>query len=84
VDTLWNLRHAGGLLFREFRRDGPHGENPRKRLQALYDRAAEMRVLSTMMDHVETQAIMIRLADDYDKLGERAEKRANGQVPLRS
>jgi hypothetical protein len=45
------------------------------------DRAAEMRILSTMMDHIETQAIMIRLADDYDKLADRAEIRSNGGVP---
>jgi hypothetical protein len=39
------------------------------------DRAAEMRALSlsdTMQD-AETNAIMLRLADDYDKLADRAE-----------
>jgi hypothetical protein len=45
------------------------------------DRAAEMRILSTMMEHVETQAIMIRLADDYDALAVRAEARSNGGYP---
>jgi hypothetical protein len=45
------------------------------------DRAAEMRVLSTMMSDIETQAIMVRLADDYDKLADRAEVRANGERP---
>jgi uncharacterized membrane protein len=47
------------------------------------DRAAEMRILSTMMEHIETQDIMVRLADDYDKLAERAEQRAKMDV-LRS
>ena len=37
------------------------------------DRAAEMRILSTMMEHVETQAIMARLADDYDKMADGAD-----------
>ena len=40
------------------------------------DRAAEMRVLSTTMHDVETIAIMLRLADDYDILADRAEARA--------
>jgi hypothetical protein len=43
-------------------------------------RAAEMRILSTTMENVETQAIMIRLANDYDKLADRAERRV-GYTP---
>ena len=45
------------------------------------DRAAEMRIPSTMMQEIETQSIMIRLADDYDKLADRAEHRSNGERP---
>jgi hypothetical protein len=45
------------------------------------DRAAEMRVLSTMMQHAETQDIMVKLADDYDKLADRADIRSNGNIP---
>ena len=45
------------------------------------DRAAEMFILSTMIKAAETRAIMVRLADDYDKLAERAEQRSNGEVP---
>ena len=41
-----------------------------------HDRAAEMRVLSEMMNGVEARAIMLRLADDYDKMADRAEARA--------
>jgi len=37
------------------------------------DRAAEMRALSETMDDVEARAIMLRLAEDYDKLADRAE-----------
>ena len=33
-----------------------------------HDQAAEMRVLSEVMKDNETRSIMLRLADDYDKL----------------
>jgi hypothetical protein len=45
------------------------------------DRAAEMRALSETMDDVEARAIMLRLAEDYDKLADRAEARAGGSQP---
>ena len=45
------------------------------------DRAAEMRVLSTVMENVETQAVMIRLADDYDEMADRAEARLSNPEP---
>jgi len=54
--------------------------NPVNDAKHWRDRAAEMRVLSTMMKDMETQTIMVRLADDYDKLAERAEIRSNGGV----
>jgi hypothetical protein len=44
------------------------------------ERAAQMRVLATTMKQIEAQAIMVRLAEDYDKLADRAELRANGEV----
>ena len=40
------------------------------------DRAAEMRVLSCEIKHLEAQSMMLRLANDYDKLADRAEDRA--------
>jgi len=43
------------------------------------ERAAQMRVLATTMKQIEAQAIMARLAEDYDKLADRAELRANGE-----
>lgn len=45
------------------------------------DRAAEMRALSDMMGNLETVAIMLRLADDYDQLADRAEVRSSGNAP---
>jgi hypothetical protein len=41
------------------------------------DRAAEMRALASTMKDVETGAIMLRLAEDYDKLADRADARSN-------
>jgi hypothetical protein len=43
------------------------------------ERAAEMRALADCMENVETQKIMQRLADDYDKLGDRAALRSVGK-----
>jgi hypothetical protein len=40
------------------------------------DRAAAMRALANTMNDAETVAIMNRLADDYDKLAERAKLRS--------
>jgi hypothetical protein len=44
-----------------------------------YDRAATMRALSEAMANAETRAIMLRLADDYDKLADRAAERGRGE-----
>ena len=40
------------------------------------ERAAEMRVLSDGMNDQEAQRLMLKLANDYDKLADRAEDRA--------
>jgi hypothetical protein len=45
------------------------------------DRAAEMRVLASTTNDIEAQAAMVRLADVYDKLADRAELRATAEVP---
>jgi hypothetical protein len=45
------------------------------------DRADQMRVLSIMMKDLEVQTIVIRSADDYEKLANRAAQRANGDAP---
>ena len=42
-----------------------------------YDRAAEMRALADGMKSDDAQIIMFRLAEDYDKLGDRAAERAS-------
>ena len=44
------------------------------------DRAAEMRALARTVQDLEAIAIMNRLADDYDKLADRAGARSNGEV----
>ena len=48
------------------------------------DRATEMRALAATNSDVEAARIMYRLADDYDKLAERADVRASsglGRLP---
>jgi hypothetical protein len=45
------------------------------------DRAAEMRVLSCDMKDFEAQTLMLKLANDYDKLADRAEDRAARDAP---
>jgi hypothetical protein len=47
-----------------------------------YDRAAEMRVLADLMVGVETRATMLRLADEYDMLGDLAANRILREVSL--
>jgi hypothetical protein len=46
------------------------------------DRADEMRALTATMQDKQAVATMLRLADDCDKLAERADIRSNGGVPL--
>ena len=45
------------------------------------DRAAEMRALSDEIKDLEAQRLMLKLANDYDKLSDRAEDRAAQNVP---
>jgi len=45
------------------------------------DRAAEMRVLSGEMKDFESRTLMLKLANDYDKLADRAEDRARRDAP---
>jgi protein subunit release factor A len=45
------------------------------------DRAAQMRSLAAMMAGSEAAILMNDLADDYDKLAERAEIRTKGKKP---
>jgi hypothetical protein len=48
-----------------------------------YDRGAEMRVLADLMRHDDTKRTMQRLADDYDKLGDKAAERRGYGVSRR-
>ena len=48
-----------------------------------HDRAAEMRAISDTMNDIDTRATMLRLADDYDKLADRAAQRAGGEATPR-
>ena len=42
------------------------------------ERAAQMRALSAHIEDSEARKIMLRLADDYEKLADRAAERARG------
>jgi hypothetical protein len=44
-------------------------------------RAAEMRVLSDEIKNLDAQRMMLKLANDYDKLADRAEDRAVRRAP---
>jgi hypothetical protein len=84
TDVTGTRAFLSGLLLRE-PREGPMALNHVNDVKKHWrDRAAEMFVLSTMMKDTEARAIMVRLADDYDKLAERAEQRSNGEVPGKS
>ncbi len=39
------------------------------------DRAAQMRALADTVNDAETKTVMLKLADEYDRLADRAEKR---------
>jgi len=45
------------------------------------DRATQMRVLSVEMKDFEARTLMLKLADDYDKLADRAKNRAARDAP---
>jgi hypothetical protein len=42
------------------------------------DRAAETRTLAETMNDIGVRALTLKLANDYDKLADRAEDRSNG------
>lgn len=44
-------------------------------------RAEEMRVIADQMMEIETKARMLRIAEDYEKLAERAERRIDAAGP---
>jgi hypothetical protein len=48
----------------------------------LRERASEMRASSKRLKDNNTAAAIMRLAELYDRLADRAEARSNGAVPL--
>jgi hypothetical protein len=53
-------------------------------VQHWRDRAAEMHALSVTMRDTETIGVMLRLAEDYDLLADRAAERAGRDSNIRS
>jgi hypothetical protein len=45
------------------------------------DRATEARALAEQMDDPEGKRMMLRVADDYERLAQRALERAAGRLP---
>lgn len=45
------------------------------------NRAEEMRILAASVTNLETQAILLRVAADYDLLAKRAERAKLGDLP---
>jgi hypothetical protein len=45
------------------------------------DRAKEARALAEQMDDPEGKRMMLRVADDYERLAQRAQERAAGRLP---
>jgi hypothetical protein len=44
-------------------------------------RAEEARILANQMNDAEAKVAMLRIAEDYERLAQRAEGRALGRVP---
>jgi hypothetical protein len=42
------------------------------------ERAEEVRTLSDQMDYGESRRVLLRIAEDYDRLAEHAERRTTG------
>jgi hypothetical protein len=56
----------------------PHKTNDPKH---WHERAAQMRLLALSIKDDEVTTLMNDLADDYDKMADRAAQRANGEMP---
>jgi hypothetical protein len=48
------------------------------------ERAEEVRTLSDQMDHPESRRVLLRIAEDYDRLAEHAEQRTAGAAAVES
>jgi hypothetical protein len=45
------------------------------------ERAKDMRALADQVSDLQTKSVMMRIADDYDRLATRAAARAAGRLP---